>query len=131
MPALIYCNLAAFGTDGPLKTRPGYDPLMQAFGGLMSVTGEEGRERVRTGPSIVDQATGMWAVIGILAALHRRNATGQGCEIGTSLYETALELDLHAHRQFSRAPARSAPDGVGKSRDRIRTRPLERPTASW
>src|SRR5437763_6540130 len=89
-PALIYCNLAAYGTTGPLKQRPGYDPLMQAFGGLMTLTGEEGREPVRTGPSIVDQGSAMWAVIGILAALHRRTATGEGCEVATSLYETAL-----------------------------------------
>jgi crotonobetainyl-CoA:carnitine CoA-transferase CaiB-like acyl-CoA transferase len=89
-PSLIYCNLAAYGADGPLKQRPGYDPLMQAFGGLMSLTGEEGREPVRTGPSIIDQGTAMWAVIGILSALHRRAATGEGCTVDTSLYETAL-----------------------------------------
>jgi crotonobetainyl-CoA:carnitine CoA-transferase CaiB-like acyl-CoA transferase len=89
-PSLIYCNIAAYGAGGPLKQRPGYDPLMQAFGGLMSLTGEEGREPVRTGPSIIDQGSAMWAVIGILSALHRRAATGEGCVVGTSLYETAL-----------------------------------------
>jgi crotonobetainyl-CoA:carnitine CoA-transferase CaiB-like acyl-CoA transferase len=63
---------------------------MQAFGGIMSITGEEGRPPVRVGPSIVDQGAGMWAVIGILAALQRRALTGEGCVVGTSLYETAL-----------------------------------------
>jgi crotonobetainyl-CoA:carnitine CoA-transferase CaiB-like acyl-CoA transferase len=89
-PSLIYCNLTAFGAEGPLKSTPGYDPLLQAFGGLMSVTGHEGAEPVRTGPSIIDQGAGMWATIGILAALMRRNQTGEGCEVNTSLFETAL-----------------------------------------
>lgn len=89
-PRLIYCNLGAFGKAGPLAGRPGYDPLMQAFGGIMSVTGEEGRAPVRVGPSIIDMATGMWAVIGILAAVRRRDITGEGCVVDTSLLETAL-----------------------------------------
>ena len=96
-PRLIYCNLAAFGAKGPLVDRPGYDPLMQAFGGIMSVTGEDGRPPVRVGPSLVDVGTGLWAVIGILSALHRRHLTGEGCEIDTSLYETALTwVNTHA-----------------------------------
>ena len=89
-PALIYCHLGAFGPAGPLRDRPGYDPLMQAYGGIMGITGEEGRPPVRVGPSLVDQGAGMWGIIGILAALRRRDATGEGCEVGTSLYETAL-----------------------------------------
>jgi crotonobetainyl-CoA:carnitine CoA-transferase CaiB-like acyl-CoA transferase len=89
-PSLIYCNLSAYGASGPLRDRPGYDPLMQACGGIMSVTGDAGRDPVRVGPSIVDQGSGMWAVIGILAALHRRHLTGEGCTIDGSLYETAI-----------------------------------------
>ncbi|MET0279368.1 MAG: CoA transferase [Pseudorhodoplanes sp.] len=89
-PSLIYCNLTAFGAEGPMKSTPGYDPLLQAFGGLMSVTGHEGAEPVRTGPSIIDQGAGMWAAIGILAALLKRNESGEGCEVDTSLFETAL-----------------------------------------
>jgi len=89
-PRIIYCNLHAFGAKGPLVNRPGYDPLMQAFGGIMSVTGEAGRPPVRVGPSLVDVGTGMWAVIGILSALRRRSETGEGCEIDTSLFETSL-----------------------------------------
>ena len=88
-PSLIYCNLGAFGQRGPLKDRPGYDPLMQAFGGVMSTTGEPGRPSVRVGPSIVDMGTGMWAVIGTLAALRVRQATGQGGVVDVSLFETA------------------------------------------
>jgi crotonobetainyl-CoA:carnitine CoA-transferase CaiB-like acyl-CoA transferase len=89
-PDLIYCNLGAFGAQGPLKAQPGYDPLMQACGGIMSVTGHPGDEPIRVGPSIVDQGAGMWCVIGILAALNRRLQTGEGCTVDTSLYETAI-----------------------------------------
>ena len=88
-PELIYCNVGAFGRSGPLKDRPGYDPLMQAFGGIMSTTGEAGRPPVRVGPSIVDMGTGMWAVIGMLTALNRRRDTGRGGVIDVSLFETA------------------------------------------
>jgi crotonobetainyl-CoA:carnitine CoA-transferase CaiB-like acyl-CoA transferase len=89
-PALVYCNLGAFGAVGPLRERPGYDPLMQAYGGLMSLMGEDGRPPVRVAVSIVDLATGMWAVIGILAALAERGKTGRGGVVDTSLYESAL-----------------------------------------
>lgn len=88
-PSLIYCNLGAFGREGPLKDRPGYDPLMQAFGGIMSTTGEPGRPSVRVGASIVDMGTGMWGVIGILTALHERHTSGRGRVVDVSLFETA------------------------------------------
>jgi crotonobetainyl-CoA:carnitine CoA-transferase CaiB-like acyl-CoA transferase len=88
-PDLIYCNLGAFGNAGPLKDRPGYDPLMQAFSGIMSTTGEQGRSPVRVGASIVDMGTGMWAVIGVLSALHTRAQTGKGSVVDVSLFETA------------------------------------------
>lgn len=90
-PDLIVCNLGAFGAVGPLTDKPGYDPLMQAFAGLMSMTGEGGdRPPVRTGVSLVDMGAGMWSVIGILATLIERARTKQGGCINTSLYETAL-----------------------------------------
>ncbi len=88
-PELIYCNLGAFGSKGPFKDRPGYDPLMQAFGGIMSTTGEAGRPPVRVGASIVDMGTGMWAVIGVLTALNRRRDSGRGGIVDVSLFETA------------------------------------------
>jgi len=88
-PALVYCNVGAFGRCGPLADRAGYDPLMQAFGGIMSVTGEPDRPPVRVGPSIVDIGTGLWAVIGILVALYRRTGSGEGSVVDVSLLETA------------------------------------------
>ena len=89
-PKLIYCTIGAFGAVGPLKERPGYDPLMQAFAGLMSVTGEPDQRPVRVGTSMIDMAAGMWSVIGAVAALAQLRITGQGATIDTSLYETAL-----------------------------------------
>jgi crotonobetainyl-CoA:carnitine CoA-transferase CaiB-like acyl-CoA transferase len=89
-PALITCDLGAYGRTGPLRERPGYDPLMQAHGGIMSVTGVDGGEPVRVGVSIVDQGAGMWAALGILAALNHRHVSGQGSHVSTSLFETAL-----------------------------------------
>ncbi len=88
-PSLIYCNVGAFGATGPLAGRPGYDPLMQAFGGIMSVVGEEGQAPVRVGPSIIDMGAAMWAAIGIVSALYRRRASGKGGIVDVSLFETA------------------------------------------
>src|SRR5262249_43400496 len=88
-PGPANCNVGAFGAKGPLKDRPGYDALMQAFGGVMSVVGEEGRPPVRVGPSIIDVGTAMWASIGIISALYRRRETGKGGLVDVSLFETA------------------------------------------
>jgi len=89
-PRLIYCSLWAFGRTGPLRLRPGYEPMVQAFAGLMLVNGEEGGPPTRIGTSIVDSGTGMWAAIGTLAGLVQRQRTGRGCVVDASLYETAL-----------------------------------------
>jgi formyl-CoA transferase len=89
-PRLIYCAMGAFGHRGPMKDRPGYEPLLQAYGGLSSITGAPDGPPVRMGSSVVDQGTGMWTVIGALAALHRREATGRGGVVNTSLLETAV-----------------------------------------
>ena len=86
---LIYCNIGAFGARGPLSQKAGYDPLMQAFSGIMSVVGEPGSAPVRVGPSIVDLGTGMWAAMGILSLLLSRKSTGKGGLVDVSLFETA------------------------------------------
>jgi crotonobetainyl-CoA:carnitine CoA-transferase CaiB-like acyl-CoA transferase len=108
-PSLVWCNLGAFGSTGPLRDRPGYDPMMQAYGGLMSLLGEDGRPPVRVGVSIIDIATGMWSVIGILAALQERQRTGRGGVVDTSLYETTLawmSLPLSAYLANGEIPRR-------------------------
>ncbi len=89
-PRLIYCAMGAFGHIGPEKLRPGYEPLLQAFGGLSSITGEPGGPPVRMGASVVDQGTGLWTVLGALAMLEKRHRTGRGGVVNTSLLETAL-----------------------------------------
>ncbi|MEM1161582.1 MAG: CoA transferase [Pseudomonadota bacterium] len=89
-PRLIYANIHAFGDTGPLAAKPGYDPLMQAFCGLMSVVGEAGQPSIRINPSIIDMTTGMWLVIGVITALLRRASTGTGGVVDTALFETAL-----------------------------------------
>ena len=89
---LVYCSIGSFGRNGPLSGRPGYDPLMQAFGGIISVTGEPDRPGVRIGASPIDQGTGMWAALGIVAALLERATTGLGRVVDVSLYETTLAL---------------------------------------
>jgi len=87
---IIYCSITAFGAQGPLRHLPGYDPLMQAYSGLMSVNGHPGQEPARVGTSIVDMGTGMWAALGVVAALRQRDAAGRAVEVTTALFETAL-----------------------------------------
>jgi crotonobetainyl-CoA:carnitine CoA-transferase CaiB-like acyl-CoA transferase len=89
-PRLVHCSVGAYGRVGPLADEPGYDALMQAAGGLISMTGESGRPGVRVGSSLIDMGTGMWAALGVLAALLERERSGEGTVVDTSLYETAL-----------------------------------------
>ncbi|HVY42522.1 MAG TPA: CoA transferase [Hyphomicrobiaceae bacterium] len=89
-PSLIWCDIGAFGSTGPLASKPGYDPLAQASTGIMSVTGEGNRPPVRVGVSLVDMGAGMWTVIGFLSSLVAQRATGQGARVSTSLFETGL-----------------------------------------
>lgn len=89
-PSLIHASISAFGDVGKMKNKPGYDPLIQAYSGIMSLTGNEGDDPARVGVSIVDMATGMWCLIGILSALHQRNETGKGSKVASSLLETGI-----------------------------------------
>jgi len=86
-PALIYASISGYGQTGPSAGLPGYDAVAQAISGMMSVTGEAGGEPVRSGTSLADVGAGMWALIGILAALHARHVTGRGQLIDISLLD--------------------------------------------
>jgi crotonobetainyl-CoA:carnitine CoA-transferase CaiB-like acyl-CoA transferase len=77
-PSLIVCELSAYGDTGPYRTQPGYDPVVQAASGLMSILGEEARPPVRVPLSALDMTAGMWAALGVLAALRCRDTTGCG-----------------------------------------------------
>ncbi|MDQ1105701.1 CaiB/BaiF CoA transferase family protein [Nocardioides zeae] len=91
-PRLVVCHITGFG-PGPSAAKPAYDPLMQAFSGLMGIVGEPGRAPVRIPVSVLDKGAGMWAVIGILNALRLREQTGAGSVVATSLLETALQWE--------------------------------------
>jgi crotonobetainyl-CoA:carnitine CoA-transferase CaiB-like acyl-CoA transferase len=91
-PAIIYCSVTGFGQTGPYAPRAGYDAILQAMGGLMSVTGhldgEPGEGPMKVGPSIVDYMTGMNSSIGILAALYHRKANGGAGSMSMSACST-------------------------------------------
>ena len=89
-PRLIYCSISSFGQKGPYASWPGYDLIVQGMGGLMGITGEEGRPPVRVGVAITDLGAGMWAVIGILAALRARDKTGKGQYIDVSILDGSV-----------------------------------------
>lgn len=89
---LIHCSISGFGRSGPLKNAPGYDVILQAFCGIMAMTGDEGGGYVRSPISPIDQMTGVHAFSGILAMLYAREKTGQGGTIEVSLFETAMGL---------------------------------------
>ncbi|MDH3582018.1 MAG: CoA transferase, partial [Hyphomicrobiales bacterium] len=112
-PRLVYASIHAFGSTGPLADRPGYDPLMQAFGGIMSTQGEPGRPSVRVGTSMIDMGTGMWTAIGILTALLRRETTGKGGVVDLSLYETALGWMVYFLPMFAMSGKLPAKAGSG------------------
>jgi crotonobetainyl-CoA:carnitine CoA-transferase CaiB-like acyl-CoA transferase len=96
-PGLVYCSITGFGQTGPLRERPGYDFLVQAMGGLMSVTGQpdgaEGAGPQKVGVALTDIMTGLYATIGILAALSERERSGQGQHVDLALLDvTAATL---------------------------------------
>ena len=86
-PEIIYCSVSGFGQTGPLASRAGFDMLLQAHCGHMSITGEEGRPSVRNGPSSIDFLTGAHAAFGIMLALRHRDQTGRGQLVDSCLFD--------------------------------------------
>jgi crotonobetainyl-CoA:carnitine CoA-transferase CaiB-like acyl-CoA transferase len=91
-PRLIYCSVSAFGRTGPRKDSPGYEALMQAFSGIMSITGEPGGPPVRSAVSFLDLTTGILCALCVTAAVHQRERTGLGQRVDGSLLDTAVAL---------------------------------------
>jgi formyl-CoA transferase len=91
-PRLVYCSISGFGQTGPMAAEPGYDVMVQAMSGLMSVTGEPDGRPMRVGVAIVDLVTGLFSVNGILAALQARERTGVGQRVDLSLLESAIAV---------------------------------------
>ena len=89
-PRLVYCSITGFGQRGPYAKRPGYDFLIQAMSGLMSLTGEPGAEPLKTGVAVSDILTGLYAAVGILAALAHRERTGEGQYIDLALFDVQV-----------------------------------------
>jgi crotonobetainyl-CoA:carnitine CoA-transferase CaiB-like acyl-CoA transferase len=102
-PDIIYASLSAYGAGGPDYTKPGYDAVLQARTGIMSVTGTGKGHPMRTGVSILDVTTGTWMALGILAALLERQRSGQGQRVDASLFQTGIMfMSYHlAYRQFA------------------------------
>lgn len=89
-PRLVYCSITGFGQDGPYAPRAGYDFIIQAMAGMMSITGEVGREPQKAGVAISDIFTGLYSVIAIQAALRHAEQTGEGQHIDMALFDTQI-----------------------------------------
>jgi crotonobetainyl-CoA:carnitine CoA-transferase CaiB-like acyl-CoA transferase len=109
-PRLVYCSITGFGHTGPLAQQPGYDFVMQAMGGLMSITGNDGETPMKTGVAVTDLFTGVYASSAILAALLEARASGQGQHIDMALFD--VQVSMLANQAWSylatdRVPART------------------------
>jgi crotonobetainyl-CoA:carnitine CoA-transferase CaiB-like acyl-CoA transferase len=116
-PELIQCRITGFGTDGPMGAMPGYDAVVQAYSGLMSINGESDGPALRVGVPVVDMVTGIYAFSGILLALNERQRTGLGQLVDCTLIDTAISL-LHPHSAAHLADGR-VPQRTGSAHPSI------------
>jgi CoA:oxalate CoA-transferase len=94
-PRAVYCSLTAYGHAGPRSGEPGYDAIIQAYSGLMNLTGHPGQEPARVGTGMIDLGAGMWIAMGVLAALFERERTGRGSTVEGTLFGTAVGFMPH------------------------------------
>ncbi len=99
-PRLIYASITGFGQSGPYANRPAYDLILQSMGGLMGITGEQGREPVRAGYSIGDLAASVWASVGILTALYDREREGVGQVLDLSMLDSQVAFSENAIARY-------------------------------
>jgi crotonobetainyl-CoA:carnitine CoA-transferase CaiB-like acyl-CoA transferase len=116
-PRLIYCSVSGFGQTGPYASRAGYDLMAQGIGGFMSVTGASGGEPTRAGIPIADIMTGVYAVVGILAAIHERNTTGRGTLVDGALVDT--QVGMMANQALNYLVSGKVPERVGNTHPNI------------
>ncbi len=112
-PRLIHCSITGFGTHGPLRHGKGYDLILQAFSGMLSVTGDANSPPMRSPFSPVDQGTGLHATIGILAALYARQSSGEGCSVETSLLDTSAAFLAYFLQTYWETKTEPVKAGVG------------------
>jgi crotonobetainyl-CoA:carnitine CoA-transferase CaiB-like acyl-CoA transferase len=99
-PRLVYCSITGYGQDGPYASRPGYDPMVQAIGGLMSVTGERDGPPQRVGVAVTDNITALYAVIAVQAALRHRDLTGSGQHIDLALLDVQIASMINVAQTY-------------------------------
>jgi len=116
-PRLIYCSVTGFGQDGPYASRAGYDLMAQGMGGFMSLTGMAGGEPTRAGVPVSDIFTGVYSVIGILAALQQRERTGRGAFVDTSLVDSTV--GVLANQGLNYLASGKVPERIGNSHPNI------------
>ncbi len=112
-PRLIYCSITGFGQDGPYAHRAGYDYIIQGMSGLMSFTGTPDGQPQRVGVAVTDLFTGLYAVSGILAAVHQRHSTGRGQHIDMALLDCAVAAT--ANQALNYLSTGAAPQRIGNS----------------
>lgn len=110
-PSLIYAASTGFGQTGPYSERPAYDGVVQAMGGIMSITGSRGGKPTRVGPSIGDIAAGIFTAIGVLAALHHRNETGQGQMVDVAMLDCQVSMLENAIARYAVSGEIPQPEG--------------------
>ena len=116
-PRLVYCSITGFGQTGPYASRAGYDFLIQAMGGIMSVTGAPDGDPMKVGVGIADVMTGMYATVGILAALRHRDQTGEGQYIDLALLDTQVSWLINAGTSY--LTSRKNPQRLGNGHPNI------------
>ncbi|MBI4330118.1 MAG: CoA transferase [Chloroflexi bacterium] len=112
-PGIIVCNITGFGDSGPYKDRPCYDLVGYGWSGLLSLSGEPGRKPVKPAVPVGDQGAALYAVAGVLAGLYRRERTGEGCEVGSSVLDACVALLSTAFSKYFLTGEIPEPVGAG------------------
>src|ERR1700720_1414247 len=116
-PRLIYCSVTGFGQDGPYATRAGYDLMAQGMGGFMDLTGTAAGEPQRAGVPVADIFTGVYSVLGVLAALAERERTGRGCQVDTALVDS--QVGVLANQALNFLVSGKVPTRIGNAHPNI------------